>query len=155
MKKEIGRAALVAALLCAVAPGALAQSGGKVGAGSVAGAAPGQLSGTIASGGSGATTDAAASSIGAAGTATGAAGSGSSLVTGAAVPGDRTNSRAMVHDNNNNLIGQAKSMADEGGGDWSKSQTQIKPGAAPRTRTKGMEQEPGKSPTSQGVELNR
>jgi hypothetical protein len=60
----------------------------------------------------------------------------------------RADSRSKVHDNANNLMGQSKAMANEGGGDWSKSQTktQVKPGDDLSTRTKSMSHEPGGPP---------
>ena len=170
MSNQISRVALTAALiLCAGAFGAQAQTHGKAGAGSVAGSTnsgssgTGGASGTIGSGGAAATPDTSATTLGTAGTSTGAAGTGSSLATGgsAAATDGRVDSRTKIHDNANNLMGQSKAMANEGGGDWSKSQTktQVKPGDELSTRTKTMSHEPGgaptKSTTTGSVDLNR
>src|SRR4051812_31757627 len=85
MNSQISKAALAAAfIVCAGAIGAQAQTSGKAGAGSVAGApAPSATnsgsSGTIGSGGSAATPDTSATTLGTGGTSTGASGTGSSL----------------------------------------------------------------------------
>ncbi|MFC7399995.1 hypothetical protein ACFQU1_22600 [Chelatococcus sp. GCM10030263] len=120
-------------------------------------------SGTIGSGGSSAAGGTSATTLGTGGSSVGADGSvGSSIGSGgsaAAVDG-KAQSRTKLHANPNNLMGQSKAQAHDGG-TFSKSQTktQVKPGDELRTRTKTMAHEPRskpvKSTTRNSVELGQ
>jgi len=107
-------------------------------------------SGTIGSGGSAAAGGTSATTLGTGGTSVGSGGStGSSIGAGgsaAAVDG-KAQSRTNLHANPNNLMGNAKAQAHEGG-TFSRSQTktQVKPGDELRTRTKTMSHVPGSKP---------
>jgi hypothetical protein len=131
---------------------ATAQSAGTVGAGGASGG-----SGTVGSGGSAAAGGTSASTLGLGGRSGDSAtiGSGGSA---AAVEG-KTRSDTKIHGNKNNLMGQSKASAQDGG-TWSKSKTKTKLHKDELTsRTKSMAHEPGgppaKSTTNESVDLGR
>jgi hypothetical protein len=69
---------------------------------------------------------------------------------GGSAAGGKTSSRSNVNSNGTN--GQAKAMANEGGGTWSKSQTKVKDHKGElSTRTKSMAHEPGGPPVKSTV----
>lgn len=121
---------------------------------------PGGASGTIAGGGSAAAGGTSASAVGTGGTQTGPNGTSSSIGSGGSAAGGRTSGGTKINGNDNNLMGQSKAMAHDGG-TFSKVQekTKVKAGEELSTRTKAMSHQPGgppaKSTTRTNVDLNQ
>jgi hypothetical protein len=152
-------ASLLASVL--IAGVAHAESASTVGAGSASQDESG-ASGTIGSGGSAAAGETSASGLSTGGTSTAPEGTSSTVGAGgsAAATDGKTMSRTKVNENPNNLQGQTKNMAHDGG-TWSKvgSKTKVREGESLDTRTKAMSHEPGgapeKSTTRESVDLNQ
>ena len=78
-----------------------------------------------------------ASTLGTAGTSTGSAGTSSSMGVGGSAAGGKASAKSKVNPNASN--GHAKAMANEGGGEWSKSMTHTKDkNGSLSSRTKSM-----------------
>jgi hypothetical protein len=109
-----------------------------------------QMSATGGTGGSAAAGATSASTLGTGGTSTGSAGTGSSLATGGSAAAVNGKAQARGHVNQGNgpvLNGNAKAQAHDGG-TFSKShtKTQVKAGEEVSSRTKTMAHEPGSKP---------
>jgi hypothetical protein len=152
MTRNYLKISLLSTLLAAGAVGtAYAQSASTVGSGD---ASEDGTSGTIGSGGSAAAGDTSASGLSTGGTSTGDSGTSSTVGAGgsAAAADGRTMSKSKVNENPNNLQGQTKNSAHDGG-TWSKvnSKTKVKEGESLDSRTKAMSHEPGGAPEKSTV----
>jgi hypothetical protein len=112
-------------------------------------------SATLGTGGSAAAGTTSATTLGLGAVSNDPSGRSTALGTGgsaAAVDG-KANSRSKITGNNTNA--QSKAMANEGGGEWSKSQTKTKiHGDEINSRTKSMSHLPGGPPTKSTTRLN-
>jgi len=115
-------------------------------------------SATLGTGGSAAAGTTSATTLGLGAVSNDPSGRSTALGTGgsaAAAEGGRADTRSKITGNENNQNAQSKAMANEGGGEWSKSKTKTKiHGDEITSRTKSMSHLPGGPPAKSTTRLN-
>jgi hypothetical protein len=147
----LARKTLIIAALCAFPPYAMAQSASGAATGGASNSPSGSAA-TVGSGGSAAAGGTSASTLGTAGVSSGSGGTSSSMGVGgsAAASDGKASSQSKMNPNATN--GHAKAMANNGGGEWSKSMTHTKDHKGElSSRTKSMSHEPGGPPVKSTV----